>query len=166
MIFELTLLIIIIIVLVYIYSMMYSNENFNECTTLSKNDMIKRFDKYLQESKDTWNYILPKEFNEMDKTDIYILDVRRPEDYKKGHIKGSVNIFWLDIMKPENINKIPIDKQIVIVCYVGHTSSQVLVLLKLLGYNAKVLKFGMGQSPNAEVPIAGWTNYGFETTTN
>ena len=54
-------------------------------------------------------------------------------------------------------------KKIIIICYVGHTASQVLVMLKLLGYKAKVLKFGMGESPSKEVPVAGWNKYGFET---
>lgn len=172
MIILLIILIIIILILVYIY--LNSNEYFKNDShdnhdikgQLFRDDMIKHFDEYLQESKDGWNYVLPKEFNEMDKSDIFILDVRRPEDYRKGHIKGSINIFWLDLMKPENLKRIPMDKKIVIVCYVGHTASQVLVLLKLLGYNAKVLKFGMGQSPGTGVPVAGWVNYGFETTTD
>jgi rhodanese-related sulfurtransferase len=64
-------------------------------------------------------------------------------------------------MKPDNLKKLPIDKEIIIVCYVGHTASQVLVLLKLLGYNAKVLKYGMGTSPTIGVPVAGWSDFGY-----
>ena len=41
-----------------------------------------------------------------------------------------------------------------------------MVILRTLGYNAKVLKFGMGISPVKGIPIAGWTNYGFETDYN
>ena len=67
-------------------------------------------------------------------------------------------------MKPGNLKKLPNNKEIVIVCYVGHTSSQILVLLKLLGYKARVLKFGMGKSPTIGVPIAGWTDYGYSVT--
>ena len=100
----------------------------------------------------------------MDTSKVFILDVRKPTDYKNGHIKGSLNIFWLDLMNPENLKKLPNDKDIIVVCYVGHTASQVFVLLKMLGYKAKVLKFGMGTSPTEGVPVAGWTNYGFEVT--
>jgi len=132
---------------------------------LFKYKMIHYFHKYLQDTKGDWNYVLPEDFHKMDTSKMFILDVRKPEDYKKGHIKGSLNIFWLDLMNPENLNKLPKDKDILIVCYVGHTASQVLVLLKLLGYKAKVLKFGMGKSPTKGVPIAGWTDYGFEITT-
>ncbi len=128
---------------------------------LFKYKMIYYFNRYLRETKNDWNYVLPTEFNQMNKDKIFILDVRKPEDYKRGHIKNSLNIFWLDLMKPENLEKIPKDKEIIIVCYVGHTASQVLVLLKLLGYNARVLKFGMGKSPTMGVPVAGWIDYGF-----
>jgi hypothetical protein len=46
---------------------------------------------------------------------------------------------------------------------VGHTSSQALVILKMLGYNAIGIKFGYGKSPAFEVPVAGWMNYNYPT---
>jgi len=109
------------------------------------------------------DYILPQELHGKNPNDYFILDVRNPKDYKKGHIPGTtMNIFWLDLMKPENLNKLHKNKEIIIICYLGHTASQVLVLLKLLGYNARVLKFGLGISPKKSVPVAGWINYGYE----
>lgn len=129
-----------------------------------KSKLIYYLDQYLKNTKDDWNYVVPEEFNKMDKSDLFILDVRKPEDYKKGHIKNSLNIFWLDLMEKDNLSKIPKDNDIILVCYVGHTASQVLVLLKLLGYKARVLKFGMGKSPTKGVPVAGWTNFGYDIT--
>ena len=130
-----------------------------------RNFMKYYFQSYLERTKDDWNYITPQEFYKIytsDKmNDIFLLDVRKPSDYKKAHIPGSVNIFWLELMKPENLKKVPRDKEIIIVCYVGHTASQILVLMKLLGFRAKVLKFGMGLSPQKGVPVAGWTDYGY-----
>ena len=131
-----------------------------------KQYMVFHFQKYLTDTKNDWNYILPTELEKMDRSKIFVLDVRKPEDYKKMHIMGSINIFWLDLMKPENLAKLPKDKKIIIICYVGHTASQILVLLKLLGYDAVVLKFGMGVSPKRGVPVAGWTDYGFPVNTN
>ena len=90
------------------------------------------------------------------------MDIRKPQDFKKGHIKGSKNIFWLDLLKKENLKKLPKNKKIVLICYVGHTSSQALVLLRLLGYDVVSLKFGMGISPSQGVPVAGWTDFGFD----
>jgi rhodanese-related sulfurtransferase len=69
-----------------------------------------------------------------------------------------------DLISLKNINKLPKNKEIIIICYVGHTASQVLVMLKLLGYKARVLKFGIGESPTKGVKIAGWKNYGYETS--
>ena len=128
----------------------------------SEPELLDLFRAYLKNTQKDWNYILPTELKDS-KKDFYILDVRRPEDFKKGHIPGAKNIFWLDLLKPENLKKLPKNKKIVIVCYVGHTASQVLVLLKLLGYDAVGLKFGMGISPAEGVPVAGWVDYGFKT---
>jgi rhodanese-related sulfurtransferase len=121
---------------------------------------------YLYRTKDDWNYIIPIEFyNEyyLKKKDYFLIDLRTEKEYKKMHIKGSVNIFWLNILDEKNLKKLPRDKPIFLICYVGHTSSQVLTLLKLLGYNVKSIKYGYGLSPSKSVPIAGWLDYGLPT---
>ena len=89
--------------------------------------------------------------------------MRGEEEYKKNHVKGSHNIFWLNILDKKNLKKLPKDKPIFLICYVGHTSSQVLTLLKMLGYNVVSIKFGYGLSPVKGVPVAGWLNYGLPT---
>ena len=118
---------------------------------------------YLKSTKDDWNYILPSELKKEleNEKDYYIIDLRRKEDYDQGHIPGAHNIFWLDILNPENLEKIPRDKKIIVYCYVGHTSSQAMVLLRLLGFDVTSLKFGMGISPSADVPIAGWSTFNY-----
>lgn len=129
-------------------------------------DLEKRLRDYLSDTRDDWNYILPQELHEAlcDGEDIFLLDVRRPEDFEKFHIDGAVNIFWLNILEPENLAKLPKNRRIVIICYVGHSASQTLVLLKLLGYHALVLKYGMGHSAVSGVPISGWMNFSFPVT--
>ena len=109
---------------------------------------------YLRSTKDDWNYITPIDFY-----NTYYVK-RRNAEYKKGHIKGSKNIYWKDILDEENLKKLPKNKLIFLICYVGHTSSQVLTLLKLLGYNVISIKYGYGLSPVKHVPIAGWLDYG------
>jgi rhodanese-related sulfurtransferase len=119
---------------------------------------------YLNETKNDWNYITPLEFYEefyKKNKNFLLIDLRKKEDYDKFHIKKSINMFWLDILKTENIEILPYDKTIFLICYVGHTSSQVMVLLKLLGYNVVSIKFGYGISPSFGVPVAGWLSYGF-----
>lgn len=117
---------------------------------------------YLKGTKDDWNYILPSELKkELNNENYYIIDLRRKEDYDQGHIPGAHNIFWLDLLDKENLAQIPKDKKVILYCYVGHISSQALVLLRLLGYDVTALKFGMGISPSADVPIAGWTTLNY-----
>jgi len=158
------MVIVLIIIILYCCISNFDQENY-ETLNINNENMINIFNEYLHKSKYDWNYILPIDLLNTDKKNVFILDIRKSEDYKKGHIKDSTNIFWLDLLKPENLKKLPKNKEIIIVCYVGHTGSQILVLLKLLGYNAKVLKFGMGQSPTVGVPVAGWINYGFDIET-
>jgi len=92
-----------------------------------------------------------------------LIDLRTEKEYKKMHIKGSKNIFWLNILDETNLKKLPKDKLIFLICYVGHTSSQVLTLLKMLGYNVISIKYGYGLSPIKNIPIAGWLDYKLPT---
>ena len=125
--------------------------------------------KYLHSIKDDWNYITPIDFynkyylknkNKGKSKNYYLIDLRSRAEYIKGHIKGSKNIYWLNILEKKNLDKIPKNKPIFLICYVGHTSSQILTLLKLLGYNVISIKYGYGISPIKNIPIAGWLDYG------
>lgn len=121
---------------------------------------------YVHSIQDDWNYITPIDFyNEyyVKKKEYCVIDLRSEKEYTKQHIKGSKNIFWLHILDEKNLRKLPHDKPIFLICYVGHTSSQVLTLLKLLGYNAIAIKYGYGISPIQGVPVAGWLDYGLPT---
>lgn len=124
--------------------------------------LIEKFKYFLEGTKDDWNYITPIDFyiKYYDKKP-FILDLRQKNDFNKFHIRGSTNIFWLDLMEKENLNKLPKNKHIFLICYVGHTSSQALVLLKMLGYKVTAIKFGFGKSPIFGVPVSGWLNYNF-----
>lgn len=127
-------------------------------------ELIKDLRKYIKNTKDDWNYITPTEFYHnyySKKKDYFLVDLRRKDEYEKFHIKGAINIFWLDLLKDENLEKLPKNKTIFLICYVGHTSSQAMVLLKLLGYKVVSIKFGYGISPVFEVPVAGWIHYNY-----
>jgi rhodanese-related sulfurtransferase len=82
--------------------------------------------------------------------DPFILDIRGMDDYVAGHIAGSVNVPFRDVFKPENLPLYPLDQQIVVVCYTGHTASQATALLNMAGYDAIALKWG----------FEGWTDGG------
>lgn len=82
----------------------------------------------------------------------FVLSVRAPEDYEKGHIQGAYNIPFKQIAQLDNLKKLPTDKKIVVICYTGHTASQTTMLLNMLGYEAYAMKFGMmGWTSDPEV---------------
>lgn len=75
--------------------------------------------------------------------DPFIISVRSAAHYALGHIPGAINIPWKEIAKPENLKKIPTDREIVIYCYTGHTGAIATAMLGVLGYHkVKNLKYG------------------------
>ena len=86
--------------------------------------------------------ILPKDLMEKVSSH-YIIDLRQPQHYQAGHIEGAVNIPFRDLAETESLRKIPLDKNIALVCYDGHAASQAARLLNLLGYRTAALKDGM-----------------------
>jgi len=125
--------------------------------------MNERIETYLSKVNRRWNYITPRDFYHkwfLSSKMHTVIDLRRSKDFRRFHIPGAINIFWLDILK--HLDKIPRDIPVFLICYVGHTSSQTLVLLHMLGYsNVRAIKFGYGISPSFEVPVAGWTQYNY-----
>ncbi len=77
----------------------------------------------------------------LEKKNIFVLDVRQPEEYMPWHINGSVNIPGDHIM--EQLATLPKDKEIVAVCAHGIRSAQVGDLLKRKGFDVQELKGGM-----------------------
>ncbi len=118
---------------------------------------------YVDGTKNDWNYITPLDFYKKyllsNNKNYFLIDIRRKEDYENFHVPGAYNIFWLDLLNDENLLILPKNKHIFLICYVGHTSSQAMVILRLLGYQVTSIKFGYGKSPDSKVPIKGWLDY-------
>nr|WP_306770688.1 rhodanese-like domain-containing protein [Isachenkonia alkalipeptolytica] len=85
---------------------------------------------------------------ENDHQGYYILDIRREEDFLQGHIEGSDHIWWYDV--GESLEELPEEKRIVVVCYTGQSSGQVVGILKAMGYDAYSLLDGMDRGWEAE----------------
>jgi len=159
MFFNLLLFIFIVYILIFIIiNSMKKSKSKKSCDVLS----LAR--KYIKKTQEDWNYILPSDFfknyyasleNGSNK-DFILIDIRDSTSFSNFHIKNSVNIFWLDLLKDENIKKLPKKKKIFLICYVGHTSSQAMVLLKCLDYDVTSIKFGYGISPDPKIKVAGW----------
>jgi rhodanese-related sulfurtransferase len=99
-----------------------------------------------------------------------LISVRKPDDFgNAGHIPHAINIYWVDILKDENLHQLDTAKTQILYCYYGHGSMIVLSILSLLGYTCKSLNFGMMDwNPNALVK-ASWdqeADYAIETTIN
>ncbi len=72
--------------------------------------------------------------------DYHVFDIRKAEDFAAGHIKGAINVALTDIVtKAADYS----DKPILVVCYSGQTAGRGTMALRLSGYQAKVMKFGM-----------------------
>jgi rhodanese-related sulfurtransferase len=84
-----------------------------------------------------------------------VVDVRKAEDYAKGHVPGAVSLPLTGLFRPESLAKLPAPtggKSIVLVCYTGHMESMALGGLVALGYEPYVLRFGMlGWEAQSEV---------------
>jgi rhodanese-related sulfurtransferase len=73
----------------------------------------------------------------------YIINLERKDKYEDGHIPGALRY------KPEGtlgfvdeMASIPVDKPVVVYCGTGHNSGFATAYLRLLGYNARTLKYG------------------------
>jgi rhodanese-related sulfurtransferase len=73
----------------------------------------------------------------------FFLDVRDDETYLNGHLCGTLHVFWKDVFKPENLQKLPLDRQILVYSDTGHESSAICTLLNMLGYDALNLRWGI-----------------------
>lgn len=90
-----------------------------------------------------------KEAIEEDKVkrgEIFLLDVREPEEFKEWNIEGSKNIPLSRIAN--SLHEIPKDKEIVTICPHGNRSGMATFMLQRKGYNIRTLEEGLtGWSP-------------------
>ncbi|QWV97192.1 rhodanese-like domain-containing protein [Geomonas nitrogeniifigens] len=73
---------------------------------------------------------------------VFVVSIQRPEDYDKGHVPGAINIPFKELASKESLGKLPTDRKIVVVCYIGHIGAAATLMLNQLGYEAYDLRFG------------------------
>lgn len=82
--------------------------------------------------------------NDGDKSnDPYLIDIRAAADFANGHIPGAVNMTAKDLFSADSLAKLPKNKQIVVNCYTGQTASQSVAALRMLGFDAYNLSYGI-----------------------
>ncbi len=103
-------------------------------------------DRYLSEVPDSGYHVSADDVLkrlQSGKNDFLIVDVREKEGkYKEGHIPGAIYINYKDLARPENLAKLPKDKDIILYCNSGHEENKALTVLRMLEYRAYALKFG------------------------
>jgi rhodanese-related sulfurtransferase len=75
--------------------------------------------------------------------DLYLLDVREPDELLISKIDGSVNIPLADIFQPNGMDAIPKDKPVVVICGSGNRATIATYALAQEGINFQVLEGGM-----------------------
>ncbi len=77
------------------------------------------------------------------KSDFLVVDVRpMPPGQQGGKIAGALYIPYQDILKAENLARLPKDKTLVLVCMTGQLQNLPVLVLRALGYQAVTLKYG------------------------
>ncbi len=98
--------------------------------------------------------ISPEVLKEKLKDDIQLVDVRTPNEYREGYIKGAklINFFDKDFL--EQMSKLDKDKELYIYCRSGNRSGQAAKKVKSLGFT-KIYDLKGG--------IKNWNAKGLET---
>jgi len=95
----------------------------------------------------------------MKKTDFLVVDVRIGENaldsYRAAHIPGAIYIPYNEILRPENLEKLPKDKKLILVCHMGAAEALPVIPLRMLGYEAYGMVLGMS-GWQKDYPSAGY----------
>ncbi len=74
---------------------------------------------------------------------LYLLDVRQPDELLKSKIDGSVNVPLAEIFQPNGMDGIPTDKPVVVICGSGNRATIVSYMLAQEGIDFQILEGGM-----------------------
>ncbi len=110
-------------------------------------DWVQKFNDVLMKGPSEGNWqVKPDDVDAMikaKKTDFVIVDVRaNPPGQQGGKIPGAIYIPYNEILKAENLKKLPKNKKVILVCVTGQTQNLPVVALRVLGYDARTMQFG------------------------
>lgn len=93
-----------------------------------------------------------------DLSSFYILNYWSAEDYvAMKHIEGAIQYTpKVDIATDAALKTLPTDKTIVVYCYTGQGSANLTAYLRLIGYDAKSLKYGANAMIHDEMTKSTW----------
>ncbi len=94
------------------------------------------------------------------KSDFYIINYWPKENYDIAHLPGAVQYTPLKSLLPSaDLKTIPTDKKIAVYCFTGNNASAVVAYLRLLGYDAYSIKFGVNSFMYSKAKINNWHPY-------
>lgn len=89
----------------------------------------------------------------------YIVNYWPQSEYDQGHIEGAIQYTPKNDLKLSTFLKtLPTNKTIVVYCYTGQTSAQIVAFLRALGYDAKSLLFGANNLFYDTMPGTKWVD--------
>jgi len=95
-------------------------------------------------------------FNDLmtDKDNYFIVNYWSTSDYLNiGHIEGAYQFApKLSLQKAADLELLPTDKKVAVYCWTGQTSAQVVAYLKILGYDAYSLYYGVNGCSYNQLP--------------
>ncbi len=86
-----------------------------------------------------------------DKSKVFVLDVRQPDEWKTGHIPGALVIPLNEL--PHRVEELPRDRQIICVCRSGNRSGAAARQLIAAGFDAVNMQGGMIAWARAGLPM-------------
>jgi rhodanese-related sulfurtransferase len=90
----------------------------------------------------------------LEKRNGIVIDVRRPEEWKTGYIKGAINIDYVAKDFEQRIAKLDKNKTYYVYCEVGGRSAQAAAYMKSQGFcKVVVLERGLKQWKEAGYPV-------------
>ncbi len=75
---------------------------------------------------------IPELKRKSDQENALLIDVRQPTEYASGHIPQAINIPLRTL--PENLDKIPQNRPVILYCTTGYRTGIGVMTLRLLGY--------------------------------
>jgi rhodanese-related sulfurtransferase len=84
-----------------------------------------------------------------------------PNDYylDPGHIEGAMQYTPnVDLASDAALKTLPTDKTVVVYCFTGQNSARIAAYLRIIGYDAKSLKFGANSMIWSDMPASKWTD--------
>ena len=105
------------------------------------------------------NAAIVKETVFENKDNYYIINYWPENEYENtGHISGAIQYTPKEsIALNADLKTLPADKTIVVYCYSGQESAQLVAYLRLIGYNAKSLKYGTNGMIYDQMTKATWS---------